>query len=516
MELALGERIRIARTRCKKSQVELARDVGISKTTLSDIETGNTVAPSSAIITDIARVLNVSADFLLGLCDEPDSGRRSHESLSTPRSSGKGKPIANPEHLDILRRGVERWNGWRRENPEIQPDLRGVDLRRVDLSHANLRSTNLAGAKLHRAKFCGADLSEAILRGAIGPSADFSNANLHQTDLQLVHFEAANFRSAHLSHAYLDNAALTGANLTSADLQEAFLQRATLQDVICRSANLGLAFLREADLQRANFYKAILTSANLNNAKLGEASLREADLKWATLAGADLHKADLWGADLRCTNFVQAILTGANLSRCRVYGISAWDVKLEGAMQSDLLINEHAVLGPTIRVDNLEVAQFLHLLLHNEKIRHVIDTITSKVVLILGRFTPERKAILDAIRDALRRHDLLPVLFDFQKPESRDFTETVSTLAHMARFVIADMTEPRIVLEEVPHIVRNIAVPLVPLLLEGEEEPVTLYNLRRNHPSVLPTCHYRDCDDLLASLQDKVIAPAQAKALELR
>src|SRR5215475_2860710 len=77
MELALGERIRIARTRCKKSQVELARAVGISKTTLSDIETGNTVAPSSAIITDIARVLNVSADFLLGLRDEPDSGGRS-------------------------------------------------------------------------------------------------------------------------------------------------------------------------------------------------------------------------------------------------------------------------------------------------------------------------------------------------------------------------------------------------------------------------------------------------------
>src|SRR5262249_34467955 len=52
---------------------------------LSDIETGNTVAPSSAIITDIARVLNVSADFLLGLCDEPDRGGRSHIALPTPR-----------------------------------------------------------------------------------------------------------------------------------------------------------------------------------------------------------------------------------------------------------------------------------------------------------------------------------------------------------------------------------------------------------------------------------------------
>ena len=79
MELALGERIRIARTRYKKSQVELARDVGISKTTLSDIETGKTAAPSSAIITDLARVLDVSADFLLGLRDEPDRGGGLHQ-----------------------------------------------------------------------------------------------------------------------------------------------------------------------------------------------------------------------------------------------------------------------------------------------------------------------------------------------------------------------------------------------------------------------------------------------------
>ena len=93
MDLALGERIRIARTRSKKSQVELARDVGISKTTLSDIETGNTIAPSSAIITDIARVLNVSADFLLGLRDEPDSVGRLSVSLPTPQQERQPRVI---------------------------------------------------------------------------------------------------------------------------------------------------------------------------------------------------------------------------------------------------------------------------------------------------------------------------------------------------------------------------------------------------------------------------------------
>jgi len=80
-----------------------------------------------------------------------------------------------------------------------------------------------------------------------------------------------------------------------------------------------------------------------------------------------------------------------------------------------------------IQVDDLEVAQFIYLLLNNERIRHVIDTITSKVVLILGRFTDERKAVLEAIRDELRKRDYLPVLFDFQKPDNKDLTRTVHT-----------------------------------------------------------------------------------------
>ena len=83
-------------------------------------------------------------------------------------------------------------------------------------------------------------------------------------------------------------------------------------------------------------------------------------------------------------------------------------------------------IEPEITVDNLEVAQFIYLLLNNERIRHVIDTITSKAVLILGRFTPERKAVLDALREELRKRDYLPVLFDFDKPASKDLTETVS------------------------------------------------------------------------------------------
>lgn len=196
----------------------------------------------------------------------------------------------------------------------------------------------------------------------------------------------------------------------------------------------------QADLRAAYLSGAYLSGAYLTWANLYSAFLSEADLNRADLSGADLRGANLTSASLVGTNF-----EGANLTGCRVYGVSAWDIQLAGAIQSNLVITPQ--FESVIQVDNLEVAQFIYLLLNNKRIRHVIDTITSKVVLILGRLTPERKAVLDAIREELRRRDYLPILFDFQRPDSKDSTETVSTLANMARFIIADLTDPA----SVPH-----------------------------------------------------------------
>jgi hypothetical protein len=70
---------------------------------------------------------------------------------------------------------------------------------------------------------------------------------------------------------------------------------------------------------------------------------------------------------------------------------------------------------PVFSVDNLELAQFIYLL-SQMKIQRVIETITSKAVLILGRFSEERKRVLDALRDELWKRDYVPILFDFDKP----------------------------------------------------------------------------------------------------
>jgi hypothetical protein len=170
---------------------------------------------------------------------------------------------------------------------------------------------------------------------------------------------------------------------------------------------------------------------------------------------------------------------------------------------------------PVITVDNLEVAQFIYLLLHNEKIREVIDTITSKVVLILGRFTPERKAVLNAIREELRRRNYLPILFDFDKPASRDLTETISTLAHMARFIIADITDAKSIPQGLGRIVPGLpSVPVQPLLHISASEYAMFEHFTRYH-WVLETYQYHSTEEVIASLTEKVIVPAELKAKEL-
>ncbi len=189
-------------------------------------------------------------------------------------------------------------------------------------------------------------------------------------------------------------------------------------------------------------------------------------------------------------------------------------MQLEGARQDSLVITD--IDQPIITVDNLKVAQFIYLLLNNQEIRNVIDAIAKKFVLILGRFAPERKVILDALKDELRKLDYLPVLFDFEKPASRDFTETLSTLAHMSRFVIADLTEAGSVPYELQSIIPHLRIPVQPLLLASEEKAYSMFSEFRRYPWVLPTCQYKNTADLLATLKENVIEPAEVKAKELQ
>lgn len=123
--------------------------------------------------------------------------------------------MANPKHLEILNQGVETWNKWRHEHPDIRPDLidaplRGAYLRGADLSGADLHEATLRETNLHGTDLSGVDLGGAYLSGA----------NLRE----------ANLCDAYLCEAYLGNADFSRADLRSADFTGTFFAHTTFAD----------------------------------------------------------------------------------------------------------------------------------------------------------------------------------------------------------------------------------------------------------------------------------------------
>jgi len=482
--------------------------------------------------------------------------------------------MANCEHLARLLQGVEAWNSWREENSDESANLHQADLSRMELSEVDLRKVNLRGANLseaildgaylggailvgahlENANLCGANLGDANLDGAYLARANLVEANLDGAHLCMVDFSEAilskaDLRGAHMSQTNLSSADLTEANLVGADLSDGDLRASTLFRANLRNANLDRAQLGETNLieahldgthiVRANFVKADLREASFRGANLSESDFSdadlsktdltdanlsraifrcvkfiEADLNGADLSEADLYEADLNGASLIRTTLINTNLEKVNLTNCNIYGISAWGINSKDAIQKNLTITPEG--EPVITVDELEVAQFVYLLLNNAKIRNVIETIAKKAVLILGRFTPERKAVLEALRSELRQRGYLPILFDFEKPSTKGFTETIKILAGMSLFVIADISNPRSSPLELQATIPDYMVPFVPIIQEGEEPFSMFKDLHIQYKKwVLTPLEYDSVDNLIMVLDKAIIEPALQVQREL-
>lgn len=163
------------------------------------------------------------------------------------------------KHKRILDQGVDAWNDWRNQHPEIKPNLIAVQLSEADLANANLEN----------AKLIGADLSEA----------DLTNASLRFAELQGVNLKGAKLKGA----------LLEGANLAGADLKEVDISGMDLRNMKLIGINLKEATLEKCDLR----------DADLRGANMKETGLNGADLRYADLRGADLSEASVKGTNFK-------------------------------------------------------------------------------------------------------------------------------------------------------------------------------------------------------------------------
>jgi len=358
----------------------------------------------------------------------------------------------NPKQVQILKMGPEAWNNWRKDNMDVVPML---------------AKANLCGASL-----AGVDFIEAILGGANLSGANLRGARFHRSNLVM-------------------------ADLSNADLRE---------------AGFAEARLHYASLQDANLRKADLVGASFSDTNLSGANLSRADLSGASFLSADLTEANLKGANLRRVILVDTKLLGADLRNTKVYGSSVWNVETdETTKQNGLIITKKN--EPKVIVDDIEVAQFIYLLLNRVKLRNIINTMARKGVLILGRFGGGGLDALIVVQEQLRNHGYVPMLFDFERPRDRDYTETVKTLVGLSRFVVVDVSGPSVP-QELTATVPDFAIPFVPILEEGQQVWSMALDLSKYPWFLWPPVPFSSKEDLIKLLPEKVIAPAEEKSAD--
>jgi uncharacterized protein YjbI with pentapeptide repeats len=440
--------------------------------------------------------------------------------------------MSNEEHLAMLERGLGSWNKWREQHPAVRPDLTSANLRKANLRLFNLNGVDFAGTNLSGADLTGSNLSRASLTDVtLGASildlADLTGADLRRADLRgssggrlfsQANLVGANLENVKLSSAKLDGADLGEANLSGAILGGADLTAARLGGADLRAAYLSQANLSEADLSRANLSTAIapdarFDKARLFNTKLKEANLSGASFAWADLVQVDFTKADLSRANLSYSRIAEGDLAQARLVDCIVTGIRITHPSLEGAKQSNLAL----AYGNTypIYLDDLEIAQFVSIILESEAIQAIMGSPFSRLVLILGCFAGDRKTLLDAMRGELTNAGYQAVTIDFNNASLRQDTRILSSLARLAHFVIAEITESRGVLQALVSIVET--APPVPIQIVHEQraKPGRLNEGMKRYNWVFAPRAYKDSGELVKLLREEMIGVSEAKAKEL-
>ncbi|MGA9535328.1 MAG: toll/interleukin-1 receptor domain-containing protein [Desulfobacterales bacterium] len=162
--------------------------------------------------------------------------------------------MANPEHVKILKQGVEVWNRWREENPDLRPDLTGAELGHnnyhcIDFKNVHLSNANLSFVSMTEAVFDGADLTDSNLSNSDLQHSDFSNAiiggaiivksSLNYAKMVNADLADANFCDSNLSFADLAYSKLYYADFSRVEFFDTRMTEATIGFTIFADVNLG-------------------------------------------------------------------------------------------------------------------------------------------------------------------------------------------------------------------------------------------------------------------------------------
>ena len=166
--------------------------------------------------------------------------------------------MPNRKHLDILNSGAKAWNRWRKENPNIQPNLsrvklidlklNGMNFNNTNLENANLSYSELLDTKFNNATLTGARLEHTNLARAELKNANLTGANLFRSNLGLANFERAILKAAYASKADFLSTWLVYTNLTQVNLIGATFESVFLLDTNFKNAVIGHTLFADCSL----------------------------------------------------------------------------------------------------------------------------------------------------------------------------------------------------------------------------------------------------------------------------
>ncbi|MEM8719105.1 MAG: pentapeptide repeat-containing protein [Cyanobacteria bacterium P01_G01_bin.39] len=113
--------------------------------------------------------------------------------------------MADKKHLEILRQGVEVWNQWRQDNPDIKPNIYKEQLDFGEYNQIQFNSTILSFTSFRFTSFQHTNFDNTRLCNAILNDAELFKASLQNSNLTRLQALGTNFNGANLTGSCIED-----------------------------------------------------------------------------------------------------------------------------------------------------------------------------------------------------------------------------------------------------------------------------------------------------------------------
>ncbi len=274
------------------------------------------------------------------------------------------------------------------------------------------------------------------------------------------------------------------------DIYKAFAEGMTISN-----SSFENVLFEEGDFSRVDF-----SHCTFINTKFNKTILTDSNFSGATFINCNLNRVNLTNADFTVKEIKETV----------IYGVSLWDIKIsEESLQSKLVIEKTYDLYSDIiaegripmMVEDIELAQFIYYLSDHKKLRDTLNILNNRGVLLLGRFKNGGLERLYKLREWFTKRNYLPMIFDFDRPNSLDYTETIVTMSGLSKLVIADLSG-----DSVPQELHAILSTFIkPVVVYYDTQPYSMIkDLKRKNRYFHDIKFNGEDDDLLKKLPDKI------------